>query len=161
MAVYSSSMYFVSAASSECFGNSSIGYVICAGTDKSPITGKESTFVIECSKDKQGTWNCQKIGAKVNPPGIDEAIKRAIMPQSLGKSTDAAVEDSTNIDCKKGYQQEGNKCVLNCSNYYANINSKCTDTWVGGTDKNSSNQFVGHNTTTNRLGNLNFTESKK
>ena len=70
-------------------------------------------------------------------------------------------EDGTIVDCKKGYQQEGNKCVLNCSNYYSNINSECTDTWVGGTNKNSSDLSRVDNTTTTRLGNLNFTESKK
>jgi len=54
MAIFSSSTNFVSAAD-ECFGTSSQGYVICTATDKSPITGKESTFLMACSKDKQGT----------------------------------------------------------------------------------------------------------
>jgi len=70
-------------------------------------------------------------------------------------------EDSTAVDCKKGYQLEGNKCVLNCPNYYDKINSKCTDTWIGGGDKNSSKLSMGGNATTPRLGNLNFTENKK
>lgn len=70
-------------------------------------------------------------------------------------------EDNTAADCNKGSKLQGNKCILNCSNYYGKIISECTDTWVGGDVKNSSDVSMADNTTTHRLGGLNFTESKK
>lgn len=86
MAVYSSSANFVSADSSECFGTSSQGYVICSHT-VTLSNGDEHSFLVECSKNKDGLWNCQKIGSKVMPPGIEDSIKKYLTPEVLGKST--------------------------------------------------------------------------
>ena len=84
MVVYNSSTNFVSAAS-ECFGTSSQGYVICSHTG-TLSNGEAYSFLVECSQDKNGVWNCQKLGAKVMPPGIEDSIKKS-MTEGLAKST--------------------------------------------------------------------------
>jgi len=94
--------------------------------------------------------------------GVTNMLSASVYGAVNGSSqTDETIQDNKAVDCKKGYQPEGNKCVFDCASYYDRINSKCTDTWVGDLDKNSSNPLVRDNTTIPRLGNLNFTESKK
>ena len=83
MAIFSSSTNFVSAAS-DCFGTASLDYVICVSTDKLS-NGEEVTFVNECVRGKDGNWSCNSLNAKVMPPGIEDAIRKA-MPQGLGLS---------------------------------------------------------------------------
>jgi hypothetical protein len=85
MAVYSSSTNFVSAAT-ECFGAGSVDTFFCTST-VTLSSGEEHTFIMECSKDKDGHWNCEKLGARVTPPGIEDSIKKSMMSEGLGKST--------------------------------------------------------------------------
>lgn len=85
MAVYASSPKFVSA-EDECFGTSSQGYLVCSSTVKLS-SGEEHTFLMGCSKDKDGHWNCEKLGARVMPPGIEDSIRKSMTSDGLGKST--------------------------------------------------------------------------
>jgi hypothetical protein len=77
MALYSSSINFVSAAR-ECFGlGTSLTTIFCVSTGKYS-NGEEYTIVTECSEDENGHWNCETVN-KVNvPPGIDQSIDNAI-----------------------------------------------------------------------------------
>ena len=81
IAISGSITNFVSAAT-ECFGNSGLGYFICTSPVSFP-NGQEKTFVMQCSfKDKEkGTWDCQTLGAAGKPPGLEEAVKRAVNAQ--------------------------------------------------------------------------------
>ena len=86
MAVYSSSANFVSADSSECFGTSSQGYVICSHT-VTLSNGDEHSFLVECSKNKRWPLELPKNRGKSDAPGIEDSIKKSLTPEVLSKST--------------------------------------------------------------------------
>ena len=77
MAIYGPIMNFVSAeVTSECFGEGSAGTFYCVYTFTGGGTTK--TWIMECSKDKTGTWDCQNLPLKPKPSGIDQAIANTV-----------------------------------------------------------------------------------
>jgi hypothetical protein len=60
--------------------------------------------------------------------------------------TDGGVEDSTIVDCKDEYQQEGNKCILRNPGYYCNSKQECPDTWAGGDKENAEDHTLENST---------------
>ena len=60
--------------------------------------------------------------------------------------TDGGVEDSTIVDCKDKYQQEGNKCILRNPGYYCNSKRECPDTWGGGDEENAEDHTLENST---------------
>ena len=77
MAIFSSITKFVSAeVTSECFGKGSATTYYCVYTFTGGSTTK--TWIMECSKDKTGTWDCQNLPLKPKPSGIDQALANTV-----------------------------------------------------------------------------------
>lgn len=86
MALYNPITNFVSAAR-ECFGNSSQGYVICSNTG-TYSNGEAYNILVECSRDKDGHWNCNALNKTAPPSGIDQEIANTVNELAPTNSND-------------------------------------------------------------------------
>ena len=99
MVIYSPITKFVSAeVTSECFGQGSATTYYCVYTFTGGSTTK--TWIMECSKDKTGTWDCQNLPLKPKPPGIDQAIQHTI--NEVGPSNPNDSKDLGGMKTDKG-----------------------------------------------------------
>ena len=84
--IYGSSLNFVSAAT-ECFGRGLDHYFcIVSGTY---FTGENYMYVMECSKDANGHFDCKTLTKNVPPSGIEQSIQDTVREEAQSNTNDS------------------------------------------------------------------------
>jgi hypothetical protein len=83
MAIYGSSLNFVSAVKVECFGGAKLDQYLCV------TTKDDGTIEVqECIRNEEGISECTTLNPKPTPPGIEQSIQNGVKEETQANTND-------------------------------------------------------------------------